>query len=163
MRTMIRIIAVAALLFAAAGAFAQNGDTLNIGGQVPLTLTLTVAADADADNLILLGAGSVNAPIAEIGISTNNTDGWELWVFSANAAGATTALINADGDPIPYTITYGGAGGVTAEDLDDDGVKVGESATNDAQVAQVLSIDYLQSAHPAGYYSDQLAIVLRAK
>lgn len=167
MRTMIRVAAVAALLLAATGAFASNGDTLNIGGQVPLTLTLTVTADANADNLTLLAGGvdeNVNAAIAAIDITTNNTAGWELWVFSANADGVNAGIENADGDRITYTITYAGAGGVATSDLTSAGLAVGESAVNDDQVGQILSIDYLQSdAHKAGYYSDQLAIVLRAK
>lgn len=167
MRTMIRIAVVAVLLFAAVGAFAQNGDTLNIGGQVPLTLDLTVTADANADNLTLLAGGTdatTTAPIATIDITTNNTAGWELWLFSANADGVNAGIENADGDRITYTVTYAGAGGVATTNLTSAGLAVGESAANVDQAAQLLSITYLQSdAHNAGYYSDQLAIVLRAK
>lgn len=163
-----RKLALAAMLVFTSGAlFAANGDTLNIGGQVPLTLSLTVTADAAADNLTLITAGadaSVAADIATIDIATNNTAGWELWVFSANADATDTGMINADGDEIGYTISYAGAGGVTTADITNTGLKVGEDATNATQTGQALSVTYTQSAdHPAGYYSDQLSIVLRAK
>ncbi len=169
MRTMIRIIAVAALLFAATGAFAESGDTLNIGGQVALKLNLSVTGDTNADNLALFSDPQVlgvDANIAAISITTNNTSGWELWVFSENAAGATTTLENADTDTIDYTISYSGTGGVTAIDIPDIGLAVGQNTS--APLAGTpetgtLSIRYDSDAYPAGYYSDQLAIVLRAK
>ncbi|MBU8913877.1 MAG: hypothetical protein KOO61_07630, partial [Spirochaetales bacterium] len=89
MRKQLRALAIiAGLILVSGAAFAANGDTLNIGGQVPLILTLTVTADAAADNLTLVTAGvdaPVTAAIATINISTNNTGGWELWVFSANS------------------------------------------------------------------------------
>lgn len=163
-----RMLALAAaLLLVATTGFAANGDTINIGGQVPLSLELTVTADTNADNLTLITAGadtSVTAAIATIDITTNNTAGWELWVFSSNADGTDTGLLNADGDEIVYTITYAGTGGVTATDITSSGLKVGEDAANGTQSAQALSVNYTQSAsHAAGYYSDQLSIVLRAK
>lgn len=163
-----RILGIAAALLLVTGlAFAANGDTLNIGGQVPLVLTLTVTADAAADNLTLTTGGldtSETAAIATIGITTNNSAGWELWVFSSNADATNTGLINADGNRIGYTITYAGLGGVTTTDITSSGLRVGEDAANGTQSGQALSVTYTQSgSHPAGYYSDQLSIVLRAK
>lgn len=168
MRNVGRALVIGAVLILVAGAaFAANGDTLNIGGQVPLTLTLTVTADAAADNLTLITAGAdtaVTAAIATIDISTNNTAGWELWVFSANSDATNTGLVNADSDKIGYTISYAGTGGVTTTDITSSGLKVGEDAANGTQTTQALSVTYTQSAsHAAGYYSDQLSIVLRAK
>ena len=165
MKKELRVLAVAAaLLLVAAGAFAANGDTINIGGQVPLSLDLTVVADAAADNLTLVGAtAAFNPTIAAITIATNNTAGWELWVFAANAAGASTSMINADGDSIAYTITYAGAGTTGAVDIPAAGVLVGEEGDASGDAA-ALSVTYDQSTtFPAGYYSDQLSIVLRAK
>ena len=168
MRGILRLSILVLVLVAGAGlAFGANGDTLNIGGQVPLTLSLTVTADANADNLTLITGGadtSTTAAIATIDITTNNTAGWELWVFSANSDATDTGIINADGDEIVYDVTYAGAGGVTNGDITTSGLKVGEDASNATQTAQPLSITYTQSAnHAAGYYSDQLSIVLRAK
>lgn len=164
-----RILGIAAaLLFVTGLAFAANGDTLNIGGQVPLVLTLTVTADAAADNLTLTTGGAntgVTAAIATIDVTTNNSAGWELWVFSSNADATDTGMINADGNEIGYTISYAGAGGsLTPANITSSGLMVGEDTSNSTQSGQALSVTYTQSAsHPAGYYSDQLSIVLRAK
>lgn len=167
MKASSRALTALLLLVLPIAAFAANGDTINIGGQVPLLLNLTVTADVDADNLPLTTTGAdtpVTEAIATIDVATNNTAGWELWVFSANAVGVSTSLINADLDPIAYTITYSGASGVTAANIPAVGLKVGEDAANADQTAETLSVNYTQSAgHPAGYYSDQLSIVLRAK
>ena len=151
--------------------FASNGDTINIGGLVPLRLELTVVVDGSEVNLDLTGGTVAFSPtIAEITISTNNTAGWELWVFATNAGttlttATSTALINADGDEIPYTISYAGTAGADKQDIIAAGLRVGErvgAATGEGPVA--LSITYDQrNDYPAGYYSDQLAIVLRAK
>lgn len=165
-----RLLSVLVLLVVVATlGFASNGDTINIGGYVTLKLDLTVLADAEADNLQLETTDAlpveVNPTIAQITISTNNTAGWELWVFAVNADGASTAMINADADEIPYTISYAGAAGVSEEDIPAVGLRVGEridESTGEGPVA--LSITYDQrNDYPAGYYSDQLAIVLRAK
>ena len=153
----------------AAFGFASNGDTINIGGMVPLILQLTVNPDPLADNLPMVAA--VAAPtterIAGIEIVTNNTAGWELWVFPENIVGAAgSELINADADAIAYSISYTGTGG-GAMGLDGNGLMLGEAGPLDGTEpaeAGDLEITYEQSdSHPAGYYSDQLAIVLRAK
>ena len=152
----------------AAFGFASNGDTINIGGMVPLILQLTVDPDPDADNLpMVAAAGPTTERIAGIEIVTNNTAGWELWVFPVNIVGAAgSELINADGDAIAYSILYTGTGG-GGMGLDGDGLMLGEAGpldgTEDPEAGD-LQITYEQSnAHRAGYYSDQLAIVLRAK
>jgi hypothetical protein len=167
MPRIVRMLAMAAMLTLVSGAlFAANGDTINIGGQVPLSLDLTVTPDTAADNLTLTAAATTatTATIATIDIATNNTAGWELWVFSNNAGAASTTLTNADGDTIGYKVTYGGAGGVTDTDITNVGLKVGEDASNTSQTGQLLQVNYSQEPdYPAGYYSDQLSIVLRAK
>jgi hypothetical protein len=160
------ILLIAILIAGLGGSvFAANGDTLNIGGVVPLSLDLTVTADPSADNLPLVGvSGPTTEPIATIDISTNNHLGWELWVFSANAGVAGTSMNNADGNSIGYTINYQGLGTLGATALTDSGLKVGEAGTNATETGQVLEITYNQEPdHPAGYYSDQLTVVLRAK
>ncbi len=171
MKAILRYVLILSLLAVTSGiAFAANGDTLNIGGQVPLTLDLTVTADASADNLTLVGTTSgFNPTIAAISITTNNNAGWELWVFSTNADGSGTSMNNGDATPseIAYTIEYSGTGGGASAAITTAGLKVGEN-TATAPVATPetgdLSITYDQSqTYPAGYYSDQLTIVLRAK
>ncbi|MFP4113435.1 MAG: hypothetical protein ACOC2Y_03930 [Spirochaetota bacterium] len=168
MNKLLRVIIAVGLMTLTAGvAFAANGDTLNIGGHVPLALDLTVTASGVADNLPLTIAG-VDAPttqtIATIDVTTNNTAGWELWVFSENADPTDTGLINADLDEITYEIEYLGAGTTGAVDIPDTGALVGEATSDLAQTGETLQITYTQSeGHNAGYYSDQLAIVLRAK
>ncbi len=153
--------------------FASNGDTINIGGMVPLILQLTVAPDPLADNLPMVAtpAADHTQTIAGIEIVTNNTAGWELWVFPVNIVGAGgSALINADTDAIAYTIAYTGTGGGGMV-LEGDGLRLGEGAAAAPLGAESaptetgdLTVTYQQSdSHPAGYYSDQLAIVLRAK
>lgn len=152
------------LVAVAVAGFGSNGETINIGGVVPLNLQLAVTPHVLADNLTLVGTNDPHTQeISGIVIATNNSAGWELWVFSANAAGANTSLINSDADEIAYTITYSGAGGVATTDIPAIGLKIGEEgdATGDTGA---ISITYAQTeSYPAGYYSDQLAIVLRAK
>ena len=151
------------LILVAATAFASNGETINIGGTVPLILNLTVTPDTAADNLTLTTTGadtSTTVALASIDVSTNNTSGWELWVFSTNGA----TLDNSDGDSIGYTLTYAGTGGVATTAPTTGGVMFGEANAATADSGQAMNITYTQSAnHPAGYYSDQLTIVLRAK
>jgi hypothetical protein len=85
----------------------DNGQTLNIGGLVPLQLTLTLIPDDRAQDLPLVGTTVDNDQIiAGITIATNSTAGWELWVYSVNGS----ELLNNDGDSIAYTITYTGTG-----------------------------------------------------
>ncbi len=143
--------------------FASNGDTLNIGGVVPLQLDLTVDPVPYSPDDLTLVAGVTTAVtalgIADIGIATNNTAGWELWVMSANAG----SLLNDDGDNVDYTLTYDGSGGVTAAVPIVAGTKLGEAGT-DVDESALLSINYSQEPdYPAGYYTDQLTIILRAK
>jgi hypothetical protein len=166
MKGVLRLVLILSIFVAATGvAFAQNGDTLNIGGQVPLTLTLGMTPDPAADNLDLSSAdGPVTATIAAITVDTNNTAGWELWVFAANADGTNTSMQNADGNEFVYTITYTGLGSPGAANITDTGLLVGEAGLNVVTDSGNLQIAYTQStAARAGYYSDQLAIVLRAK
>ena len=164
MKKQLRLLSiVAALLLVAGVAFAANGDSINIGGQVPLILDLTVVPDAAADNLTLVGAAAtVNPTIATITIATNNTLGWELWVFSTDLDG-TSSLINADGDQIDYTISYAGAGTQPTATIPAIGLQVGAEGDATGDTA-ALSITYdLATTYPAGYYSDSLTIVLRAQ
>lgn len=169
MKGMLRTMAVAAVLFLApALAFGANGDTINIGGSVPLVLSLTVTPDANADNLTLHApAANTTAGIATIDVSTNNTGGWELYAYSATAdAGTTSVLENSDGDTIGYTVTFtsDGGAGVTDTAIGTGGLLLAEYTTNETEVGSPLEILYPQAEnYPAGYYSDQLTIVLRAK
>ncbi len=151
--------------------FASNGDTLNIGGVVPLILNLTVTPAANYDNLDLVdaAAGSVTATLAGIVIATNNSAGWELWITSTNADGGSCALINDDGDEVTYTLAYTGTGGAaTTAVVATTGTMYGEAISTDTAERYDdtgnLTITYTQGAdYPSGYYSDQLTIVLRAK
>ena len=154
------------LLLIAGTAFASNGETINIGGTVPLILNLTVDTSTTlSDNLPLVGAaGSHTEKLADITISTNNSDGWELWIFSVN--GGTLDNSATATDSITYTLTYAGSSGVAAPGTQPTiaGIQYGEATTAATDTAQALSIIYPQAPdHPAGYYSDQLTVVLRAK
>lgn len=156
------------LLLVAATAFAASGETIIIGGAVPLSLILTVDTSAYThDNLDLSSAtvANHNEPIADITITTNNTAGWELIAVSENhGITGATEMSNADGDDIAYTMTYAGTGGVTAAPTGT-GVIIGENGASSAGDAGAeLSITYNQSTtYPAGYYSDQVELILRAK
>lgn len=169
MKRMLRIMAVVAVLFLApALAFGANGDTINIGGSVPLVLSLTVTPDADADNLTLHApAANTTVSIATIDVTTNNTGGWELYAYSATAdAGTASVLANADGDDIGYSVTFtsDGGAGVTDTAIPNGGQLLAEYASNETEVDSPLEITYAQAEnYEAGYYSDQLTIVLRAK
>ena len=156
-------IIILVLILVAGTAFGANGDTINIGGTVPLVLTLTVAPTAIADNLPLTTTGADAATtqhLAAISVATNNTAGWELWIFSVNDG----SIDNADTDSLAYTLTYAGTGGVATTAPTTAGLLFGENAAAAGDTTQDLDITYTQSAtHPAGYYSDQLTLVLRAK
>lgn len=169
MKGMLRTMAVVAVLFLApALAFGANGDTINIGGSVPLVLSLTLTPDPNADNLTLHApAAPATATIATIDVTTNNTGGWELYAYSATAdAGTTSVLENADGNEIGYTVTFTSDGGANLTDtaIPNGGQMLTEYATNETEAASPLVINYPQAQnYSAGYYSDQLTIVLRAK
>ena len=154
--------------------FATNGDVLNIGGIVPLILNLTVAPSANSDNLTLVGdpATPVTATIAGLTIETNNSAGWELWVYSNNADGGSCALINDDADEFSYVLDYTGSSGTLSEDdvavAASTGTMYGEAESGAGALRYDdtgnLEITYTpQLDNPAGYYTDQLTIVLRAK
>jgi len=151
------------LILLAGTAFASSGDTINIGGVVPLILDLTVAPTAISDNLTLAGAATITAlNIADITVTTNNSAGWELWIYSENDSN----LLNADGDNVVYTLTYSGATGALPDGTDSPlstGVQFGEEGDASGDIAE-LGINYTQTTgFPAGYYADQLTLVLRAK
>jgi len=159
------VLAAVFLLAGVGAVFAASGDTLTIGGSVPLTLDLTVTPSGDQDNITLEGAGIGETwTVASIVIDTNASAGWELWVFAANTDGSDTYLTNADGDQIIYTIAYDGTGGGASASVPTAGVKVGEEgAPNSAETGDLI-VTYDQSnAYAAGYYSDLLTITLRAK
>ena len=164
-RTARNLLLAVFLLAGATAAFAASGDTLTIGGSVPLTLDLTVTPSGTQDNITLVGAAAGStADIADIDINTNSSGGWELWVFSANAGALGTGLLNADGDQIDYTIAYGGTGGAATMAVTDSGLKVGEEAAPNAAETGTLTITYDQANnYAAGYYSDLLTVTLRAK
>lgn len=168
-KRILAIAIVALLVLTAMPLVAQNnGQTLNIGGFVPLVLELGLTPDAVAQNLPLVGTtANFTQEIAAITIDTNNTAGWQLWVFSENAAD----LINSDGDTISYTIRFTGSGGVATPVTipATTGLQVGEATEALDATGENLSdsgdliIQYNQSeTFRAGYYSDQLAVVLRA-
>lgn len=171
MKKFIMLILAGALVLPV---FASNGDTFNIGGVVPLTLDLTVTPQNNWDNLDLSSDDlATTVSIAAITIHTNNSQGWELYIFSANSDAGNPGLRNDDNDPISYTLVYGGTGAVAAAAVP---ANVGDGSANlygEAAVTDVaerydetsdLTIGYTRStSYPAGYYSDQLTLVLRAK
>lgn len=169
------IVLLVILLMSLTPVFAATGDTLIIGGAVPLILTLVVTPDAGADDLTLRAAAATVTPtVGTVEIEANNSAGWELWVHSTNADATNAMMLNADGDPIAYLIEYdktlgqgtGVATNVGAE-LTSAGLKIGEDTAITAegtpeQGALVLTYD-TAFTYPAGYYSDLLTITLRAK
>lgn len=168
MRGIFRTIAVIGVLFLApAIAFGANGDTLNIGGIVPLVLTLTVTPDTNADNLTLHAdpGDTPTVEIARIDVSTNNSAGWELYAYSANAeAGTTSVLMNADTDEIGYDVTFDSLDAEAGGPILTGGLLLKQVTDRTPETDSPLQITYAQAPdHPAGYFSDQLTIVLRAK
>lgn len=173
MKKQMTAVAIATLMVLAALPLAaqDNGQTLNIGGLVPLQLTLTLVPDDRAQDLPLVGTTVDNAQIiAGVTIDTNNTAGWDLWVYSVNGS----KLINNDADEIDYTIAYSGTGAVATAAIpagsaaNGTGLLVGSADDTDAPANTAdtgnLTITYTQTeTFPAGYYSDQIAVVLRAK
>ena len=154
---------VMVLILVAGTTFAASGETIIIGGAVPLILDLAVVTTADTDNLDLSSTTDgvdQSVVIANITITTNNTAGWDLIAISENDA----VMTNADGDDISYSLTYGGAGTTGAATPNSTtGILLGEEADLSGDVA-ALSINYQRdTGYPAGYYSDQVALILRAK
>jgi hypothetical protein len=166
-RTLI-IAIVALLVLTAMPLVAQNnGQTLNIGGIVPLQLTLTVDTTAYNHQNLPLETDVVDhtETIADITVTTNNSAGWELHAFSDNLSN----LVNATTDTIAYDIgvTDGVVATVFAPISTADGILLWEENLGDTGVLLfngTIELQYDRSAtYPAGYYSDQLALVLRAK
>ncbi|MDC7218737.1 MAG: hypothetical protein PQJ59_02290 [Spirochaetales bacterium] len=152
--------------------FASNGDTINIGGVVPLILDLDVDTSAyEFDNLTLVGAAaSTTVGLADITISTNNSAGWDLYIYSSNVSGGgNCALINDDLDEVSYTLEFSstlsaGVGTGASAITDASGTQFGTTTTDTDVTDGLLEITYSTSNdYPAGYYSDQLTVVLRAR
>ena len=151
---------------------AASGDSMTIGGVVPLILNLTMTQDPGADDLDLDSAtGPVTGiTIASITVDTNSSAGWELVVMSEN--GGTLKNAVPTDTPISYTCTYvqGASGSSTstgAQGLTTAGVILTQDTartTAGTPEPGTLQIAYNQSTtYPAGYYSDLLTVTLRAK
>lgn len=161
-----KLLIIVIFTLSAAALFAASGDTLNIGGTVPLNLTLNVTPAASIDNLALSTInGATTVDIASITVASNASAGWDLYIYSANDG----SMLNADGDAITYTLTYAstassaGAGGTTQAPTTA-GLSYTDETNTSGDATGDLDITYTQStAYAAGYYSDQLTLVLRAK
>lgn len=166
-----KIAAIAVtLLVGMALLFAATGDTLTIGGAVPLTLDLVLTAAAGSDNLTLHAvAAAVTPTVGSVTIVTNSSAGWELWVQSTNADGTNAMLTNADGDSIDYTIGYTRTAGTgTSQNVGAELTNAGLLIADDTTVSTVEEGDLVLSFntaenYPAGYYSDLLTVTIRAK
>jgi hypothetical protein len=117
----------------------------------------------DLDKLSLnTSNSSTTVDVAAIEITSNASAGWELYIYSANDG----KMINADNDEIDYTLTYAtveATGNAAATPLSAGVVFASEADTSGDSVGD-LNITYTQSTgYPAGYYSDQLTMVLRAQ
>ncbi len=160
-----KLIIFLVLILVAGTAFAANGDTLNIGGTVPLVLSLTVTAESGIDNLALntADANDHTENLASIVIASNASAGWDLYIYSANDG----VMTNADGDTIAYTLLYASPDSTTlGTDVAPStaGVSYAEETNTTGDASGDLDMIYNQStAYAAGYYSDQLTLVLRAK
>lgn len=159
-----KLIIILILALVATTAFAANGETFNIGGTVPLTLSLDITLAADLDKLDLNtnnSATSVNISTA-LTIESNASAGWQLYAYSANDG----SMLNSDSDAFPYTLTYTTTGATGSADVTplSTGVVIANEGDQSGDTTGVLSMDYTQSTSaPAGYYSDQLTLVLRAQ
>ncbi|MBI9101559.1 MAG: hypothetical protein JEY99_04020 [Spirochaetales bacterium] len=158
------------LIFSIGTVTAASGDSMTIGGVVPLVLDLTLVQAGTADDLTLkTGVDTEDVVIATTTIATNSSAGWTLVVMSENGSN----LINEETDSIAYTMSYATtSGGVsttvatdalllsTGTDIADSDARTGESTPEVAN----LTISYPRSlTYAAGYYSDLLTITLRAK
>lgn len=90
-----------------------HADTVNLSGTVSSTLTLSTSATSDAGSLPLDGAAAGNQQIvqvADLGIHTNNEQGYTLTVTSGN-------LTKSGGTAISYqtTTTATGVSAVTGD------------------------------------------------
>lgn len=151
--------------------FGGSGDSMSIGGVVPLVLELTLDPTSyNADDLDLDSADTldVTATIADITIDTNSSAGWDLVVMSAN----DSSLINQETDAIAYTAVYvrgvtGTSTAAAAQSLTAAGVVLtsdGDRTPAGTGEVGVINIVYDQSTtYAAGYYSDLLTVTLRAK
>jgi len=166
-----KIAAIAVtLLIGLALLYAATGDTLTIGGAVPLTLDLVLTPAAGSDNLTLdAAAATVTPTVGSVTIVTNSSAGWELWVQSTNADGTNAMLTNADGDSINYKIGYTRTAGTgTAQNAGAELTNAGLLIADDTTVSTaeqgdlVLTYDTADN-YAAGYYSDLLTVTVRAK
>ena len=162
-KRILAIAIVALLVLTAMPLVAQNGQTLNIGGLVPLILDLTITPDGIAQDLPLVGNNDDEVVVvADITISTNNSTGFELLAISQNGL----LLINANADEIGYDIAFVPEGNTpTFGVIDANDVIFSETdPTLDTPITGTIQVQFDQSEnHPAGYYSDQIALVLRTQ
>lgn len=156
---------VLVLILVATTSFAASGETLNIGGSVPLVMDITVSTTG---NEILLELSDVLATVSDLQIATidiesNAMAGWDLVISSANGG----KLLNPEDQEITYSLAYTATAGsatpvvVAAPTVDGDSYA---SNVDQADNTGTLGITYDKDPdYPAGYYSDQLTLVLRAK
>ena len=173
---------VALLVLTAMPVVAQHtGQTLTIGGLVPLRLDLTLTPAAAAQDLPLEGpVPAEGVTVADLTISTNNSAGWDLFAYSVNGSRLLNSAAGGNRDSVDNFIDYQVAfwfDGELAADQPLLTIPVGQgdgglarliARSNDSNdiVAAVgtLRVDFTPSTDfRAGYYSDQLAVVLRAR
>lgn len=113
--SILRILAAFGLTFVTVAAMPSEAfaDTVNLSGDVASTLTLSTSQTGDATTLPLDGAAAGNQQIvqvADLGISTNNEQGYLLTVTSGN-------LTKSGGTAIPFqtTTTASGTPAVTGD------------------------------------------------
>lgn len=113
--SILRTLAVIGVSFGMAVVMPSKAfaDTVNLSGTVSSTLTLSTTATADAGNLPLGGAAAGNQQIvqvADLGINTNNEQGYTLTVTSGD-------LTKSGGTAISYqtTTTATGVSAVTGD------------------------------------------------
>ncbi len=146
-------------LLASSVVLAASTGTLLIQGSVALVNDITITANSNATSLSITG-GESNKLVATVSESSNNLNGYKIFLKSVNAS----KLMNTSDNTkfTGYTISYNGGSAVTLTTTDQEVKNVSSLSgltTNSSNVN--VNVTSYASA-PAGTYNDTITVSIVA-
>jgi len=150
------------LLTSLNSAYSDDTATLYLAGEVELISNLVVTPTADATSLLDIVNGENNRPIAQIEETSNNANGYTIFLESANSGQLRNPATGST--PVDYDIQYGsetpaqpGAPGSPVN------IKTVSALTGLTTTTEPVTITFSGSSSAvAGAYTDTLVFVMDA-
>lgn len=165
-----RIVVLLMVLVMAGGAmFAATTADIVLSGTIAPELSLALAelsGTTGTTTLELAGTGAVDLDVATLTYISNDTDGFTLSMYTANAGLLTSTL----GDTIAYDLEFVDSVSSTVVDLNvDTATDVAmhdfynvDRLTDPAGDAGTISVQYTKGNYPAGTYTDTVYFQIAA-